>query len=130
MTFCPAILGRYIPSFDIADLMQPMVKVGCLVRSAVGRSTVEESNQRRCRLLCLRPKWPRGRRPAEQRDELAAPHSITSSARRSSDVGNSMPIAFAVLRLMTSSYLTGCSTGRSPGWAPLRIFATKWATRR
>ena len=60
----------------------------------------------------------------------AAVHSITSSARRSSDVGNSMPIAFAVLRLTTSSYLTGCSTGRSPGWAPLRIFATKWATRR
>ena len=36
-------------------------------------------------------------------------------------MGNSMPIAFAVLRLTTSSYLTGCSTGRSPGWAPLRI---------
>src|SRR6476646_7801310 len=57
-------------------------------------------------------------------------HSITSSARRRSDVGNSMPIAFAVLRLTTSSYLTGCSTGRSPGWAPLKIFATKLATRR
>ena len=45
-------------------------------------------------------------------------------------MGNSRPIAFAVLRLTTSSYLIGCSTGRSPGWAPLRILATKWATRR
>jgi hypothetical protein len=66
VTFCPAIFGRYIPSIDIADLMHPMVKVGCLVRSAVGRSTVEESNQRRCRLLRLRPKWPRGGRSAER----------------------------------------------------------------
>jgi hypothetical protein len=72
MTLCPAIFGRYIPSFDIADLMQPMVKVGCLVRSAVGRSTVEESDQRCCRLLRLRPKWPRGRRAAKQRGEPAS----------------------------------------------------------
>ena len=69
MTLCPAILDRYIPSFDIADLLQPMVKVGCLVRSAVGRSTVEESDQRCRRLLRSRPEWPRGRRAAEQRDE-------------------------------------------------------------
>ena len=71
MTLCPAIFGRYIPSFDIADLLQPKVKVGCLVRSAVGRSTVEESDQRCRRLLRSRPKWPRGRRAAKQRGEPA-----------------------------------------------------------
>ena len=35
------------------------------------------------RLLCTRPnEWPRRRRATEQRDEVAPPHSITSSARR------------------------------------------------
>jgi hypothetical protein len=31
------------------------------------------------------------------------------------------PNAVAVLRLMTSSNFVGCSTGRSAGFAPLRI---------
>jgi len=57
VTLCPAIFDRYIPSFDIADLLQPMVKIDCLVRSAVGRSTVEKSDQRCRRLLRLRPEW-------------------------------------------------------------------------
>jgi hypothetical protein len=34
------------------------------------------------------------------------------------------PNAFAVLRLITSSNLVGCWTGRSPGLAPLRILST------
>ena len=51
-------------------------------------------------------------------------HSISSSARRSRDVGTSMPIAFALLRLTISSNLVGCWTGRSPGFAPLRILST------
>src|SRR6516165_9751158 len=38
----------------------------------------------------------------EQRDERAAAHSITSSARASSVGGTSRPGAVAVLRLMTS----------------------------
>src|ERR1700756_3125399 len=48
-------------------------------------------------------------------------HSITSSARASSVGGTSKPSAFAVLRLMTSSNLLDCTTGRSAGLAPLRI---------
>jgi hypothetical protein len=48
----------------------------------------------------LHYKWPRRRRAAEQRDELAAPHhSITSSARASSVGGTSRSGAFAVLTL-------------------------------
>jgi hypothetical protein len=39
---------------------------------------------------------------AEQRDELAARHSITSSARASNVGGTSRPSALAVIRLMTS----------------------------
>ena len=61
-------------------------------------------------LALLRPRRdrPRRRRAAEQRDELAPFHSITSSARASSDGGTSRPSAFAVLRLITSSNLVGC----------------------
>src|SRR5262245_8797812 len=57
-------------------------------------------------------------------------HSITWSARPSTDGGMVRPSAFAVLRLMTRSYLVGCSTGRSAGLAPLRILSTKAAERR
>ena len=58
-------------------------------------------------LLRARRERPRRRRAAEQRDELAAAHSITSSARASSEEGTSRPSALAVLRLMTSSYFVG-----------------------
>src|SRR3954470_8567557 len=63
----------------------------------------------------------RGERTTEQRDEPAPFHSITSSARASNEGGISRPSALAVLRLITSSNLVGCRTGRSPGLAPLRI---------
>src|SRR6478736_8959528 len=56
-------------------------------------------------------------------------HSITSSARAIRVVGTSRPSALAVLRLMTSSYLVGCSTGKSPGGLPLRIRSTYDAAR-
>jgi hypothetical protein len=49
---------------------------------------------------------------------------ITWSARSRSDCGIVSPSAFAVLRLITSSKLVGCSTGRSAGFAPLRILST------
>src|SRR5262249_5672658 len=65
--------------------------------------------------------------PGEAGPLLAAPgsswrttcHSITSSARASNVGGTSMPIALAVLRLITSSYLVGACTGRSAGFSPL-----------
>jgi hypothetical protein len=72
------------------------------------------------RASCQRPRC----RAAEQRDELAPPHSITSSARASTVGGNSRSSAFAVLRLMTSSYLVGACTGRSAGFSPLRMRST------
>jgi len=63
---------------------------------------------------------PRDRRAAEQRDERAAFHSITSSASASSVGGTSMASALAVERLMTMSNFVGCVTGRSAGFSPLR----------
>src|SRR6516165_1747274 len=52
---------------------------------------------------------------AEKGNELATPHSITSSAVESTVDGMVIPSAFAALRLMTSSNLVGTCTGRSPG---------------
>src|SRR5262249_46960951 len=73
------------------------------------------------RLLRARRERP-CRRAAKQRYEVAAFHSMASSARPSSVIGKVRPSTFAVLRLMTSSTFTACITGRSTGFAPLRIF--------
>src|SRR5262245_13873968 len=74
-------------------------------------------------LLRARRQRPR-RRPAEQRDELAASHSITSSAATINLSGTARPRALAVFRLSTVSNRVGCTTGRSAGVAPLRILPT------
>src|SRR5262245_66489929 len=66
-------------------------------------------------LLRARRQRPR-RRAAEQRDEGAAfHHSITSSAVICMISGTVRPSVLAVLRLMTSSNLVGCNTGKSDG---------------
>ena len=56
--------------------------------------------------------------------EAPPDHSITSSATASKLAGMVKPSAFAVLRLITSWNFVGCSTGRSVGRAPFRIFST------
>src|SRR5262249_19337142 len=75
-------------------------------------------------LLRARRNRPWRRRAAEQRDELAASHSIASSARASTEDGISSPSALAVFRLITVSYLVGAGTGRSAGFSPLRMRST------
>src|SRR5215813_13207194 len=80
-------------------------------------------------LLRARRERPR-RRTAKKSDELAPPHSITSSARASSAGEISRPSALAVLRLITSSNLVGCWTGKSPGLAPLKILSMNNPCRR
>src|SRR5262249_51427928 len=54
---------------------------------------------------------------------LGRSYSITSSASESRLSEILTPSALAVLRLITVSNLVGCSTGRSAGFAPLRIRA-------
>jgi len=73
----------------------------------------------------------RAREPSESEccpEESAAlvEHALLDdlSARPSSEGGIVSFRALAVLRLMTSSNLVGCSTGRSAGLAPLRILST------
>src|SRR5262249_29537871 len=80
--------------------------------------------------LCPRRERPHWCRAAEQRDELAAVHSITSSARSNVAVGTSRSSAFAVLRLRMNWNFAARSIGRSTGLAPLRILSTKKAARR
>src|SRR5215831_12409831 len=70
------------------------------------------------RLLRARRERPRHRCAAEQRYELAALHSITSSATASSDGGTVRPSVFAVLRLMTSSNFVAASPEGRPVWHP------------
>src|SRR5262245_48664751 len=57
----------------------------------------------------------------EHRDELAPLHSITSSAVESSVRGTARPSILAVQALMTNSNLVDCTTGKSAGFAPLRM---------
>src|SRR5262249_17844666 len=79
---------------------------------------------RRCR------ERPRRRRAAEQRDELASSHSITSSAMARTPGAMVRPRGLAVLRLMTNSNLVDCSTGRSAGFMPRSILSAYSAARR
>ena len=57
-------------------------------------------------------------------------HSITFVACSKSTCGMVNPRASAVFRLMTRSIFAGCSIGRSPGFAPLKILSMYVATRR
>jgi hypothetical protein len=68
-----------------------------------------------------RPQYPRA---TDQRNEIAPPHSITSSATAINVVGMVMPSAFAVFKSITSSNLVGRWTGRSPGFSRLRMRST------
>ena len=67
---------------------------------------------------------PSSTREQQTGNEITASHSITSSARMSSEGGIVKPSALAVLKLMIRRNLLGCSTGISAGLAPFRISAT------
>src|SRR5262245_35919897 len=113
-----AVLDRNVPALDEACFLQALAQ-----HSHVMLPAWQEPHHRHCRLLRARPERPR-RRAADERDEVALPHSITSSARASSVAGTSIPSALAVLRLITISNLVGCWTGKSAGVAPFKILTT------
>src|SRR5262249_16787633 len=125
----PAILDRDVFSFDESNVIETLPEGIDKVCEAGSLRASEKSDYRHRRLLRPRRERPRCRRTAEQRDEIATSHSITSSARASSVGGTSRPSALAVLRLIASSNLVGSSTGRSEGLAPLRMRSTKVAAR-
>ena len=69
--------------------------LSCASGSSAGRF-ISAPTRRTLGLLRARRQRPRGRRAAEQRDELAPLHSITSSARASSVGGTVRPSILAV----------------------------------
>src|SRR4051812_29859028 len=85
-----------------------------------GRPGAEKPDHGHRRLLRACRQRPR-RYAAEQCDQFAACHSITSSARASRVGGMSRVSDLAVLRLIAVSYRVGCCTGRWAGLAPLKI---------
>src|SRR6185437_7533175 len=57
-------------------------------------------------------------------DWTTSSHSITLSASASNEGGTMTPSVLAALRLTMNVNLAGCSMGRLPGLAPLRILST------
>jgi hypothetical protein len=87
-----------------------------------GSAKVSSTSFRLSRRCLLRARRERpSRRAAEKGDELAASHSITSSASVSNVGATAMPSGLAVCRLITNSKVVGCVTGRSAGFSPLRM---------
>src|SRR5262249_323798 len=126
-----ANLQRGVASFQIAEIAQAGSKPRNVPRRRCGGEGGENADERADQLLLgPRLKRPSGYTAAEQRDELASFHSITSSVRASNEIGGSRPSALAVLRLITSSNLVAYCTGSSPGFSPLRMRSTYDAARR
>ena len=94
----PPLLDTDISALDEAALRQTLPKRVSIEAIGIGRGAVQEAYERHL-LLRQGRKRQGGRRTAEQRDELAAFHSITSSARANSIGGMSSPSALAVLEI-------------------------------
>src|SRR5262249_35273267 len=90
LTIRPAVVDHDVLTLDKASFVQTLAKDGDRLRICSGRTAAEESNHRQATLLRARRERP-CRHAADERDELAARHSITSSARASSVVGISRP---------------------------------------
>src|SRR5262249_35165403 len=111
-------------ALNVAGFVEAFTECSDEARRGIGRPTADQADDRHCLLLRPRRERPRRHRATKQREEFAPPHSITSSARASTVGGMSSPSALAVLRLSTVSYLVGTCTGRSAGFAPLRMRST------
>ena len=96
-----------------------------------GPGEMRADRPRQCQAMRRRgtrsPASPAAARAPRAATPAAPPSSVMNSRRfirsprrraRAASAGTSRPSAFAALRLMTSSNLVGCSTGRSPGFAP------------
>jgi hypothetical protein len=117
----PAIFDRQVIPFDVAAFLQCLSKFAQRFRESIRRLAVEKANDRTHVLLRMRRQRTRGCHAANKRDELAEPHSITSSASKRMEVGKSSPSDLAAFKLTTSSNLVDCITGSSASLAPLSM---------
>src|SRR5262245_60247920 len=104
--------GPRPPSPAVCPDLPPLVPIQRRVVQIVARLTAYAGAARQSRrpfaLALLRARRERPRScAADECDELAPLHSITSSARASSVGGTVRPSVLAVLRLITKSYLVG-----------------------
>src|SRR5262249_18809350 len=121
-SLCPAIDYFNCAPVDPAMFAQPFFKGGNrLYPHLLGHSSKKPDY----RPSLLRPKWERPHcRAAENRNELAPPHSITSSARTRTCIGIFILRVSAVLRFRVVKNLVGCWIGSSLGFAPFKSLST------
>src|SRR5262249_21962062 len=105
-------------TLDEARLFQPLAECTHAACITVGRCAVEETDHRQCRLLRARREGPCGD-AAEQRDERAPVHSITSLARQRGPYLPSFQISAASFQSLpifshTTRYLPVTSCGVGP----------------
>src|SRR5262249_31499531 len=98
-TIGPALFNRNVATFDIASPLQALPNGA--EHSIIELSAGKQADQRHAGLLRTRGERPR-RRTTEQRDELAAFHSITSSAISRKSRVIVRPNALAAFKLITS----------------------------
>src|SRR5262249_5941615 len=67
----PMVLHRYVLALYVARFAEALTKRGCMTCGTIKRSTADKADHQSRRLLRPRRERPRGRRAAEQRDELA-----------------------------------------------------------
>ena len=70
----PMVLYRDVLTLDVAGFFEAITE--CSGTARIRRPAIDESDDRRLRLLRACRERPRCRRAAEQRDERAAPHGI------------------------------------------------------
>src|SRR5262249_28940975 len=95
-----SVFDHDVAALDVTEVTQSLTE-GLLVVGVSGpvdRQIAYSSDLGR--LLSAPSDWPRCR-ASNKRNELPPPHSMTSSARASSDGDTVSPRAFAVLRLIT-----------------------------
>ena len=97
----PAHFGAGVAAFGPSQLFEPPQKGRKVSLAQLGRGAAHEHGDlpQSARPAARAPRAATRRRAAEQRDELAPSHSITSSARASSIGGTSMPSVLAVLQI-------------------------------
>ena len=118
---CRPMFDRNIPALDETDLParpRPNAASKSCSRCATRfGDSPPPASARCCARARVRPALSVA--PPSRAMNSPPPHSITSSARASSEGGTSMPSALQSCILMTSSNAVGCCTGMSAGFSPL-----------